>query len=43
VVAIVGPNGAGKSSIVDSIYLALFSGPQIDIRGGRKEHIVTRG
>lgn len=43
VVAIVGPNGAGKSSIVDSIYLALFSGAQIDIRGGRKEHVVTRG
>jgi len=43
VVAIVGPNGSGKSSIVDSIYLALFSRAQIDVRGGRKEHIVTRG
>lgn len=43
VVAIVGPNGSGKSSIVDSVYLALFSGAQIDIRGGKKEHIVTRG
>jgi exonuclease SbcC len=43
VVAIVGPNGAGKSSIVDSIYMALFMGRQVDVRGGKKEHVVTRG
>jgi len=43
VVAIIGPNGAGKSSIVDSIYMALFTGSQIDIRGGKKEHIITAG
>jgi exonuclease SbcC len=43
VVAIIGPNGAGKSSIVDSIYMALFMGAQPDVRGGKKEHIITRG
>ncbi len=43
VVSIVGPNGAGKSSLVDSIYIALLSGPTIDVRGGKKEFIVTRG
>jgi len=43
IVAIVGPNGAGKSSIIDSIYLALFSDVRPDIRGGRKEFIVMRG
>ena len=43
VVSIIGPNGAGKSSIVDSMYMALFSGKQIDVRGGKKEHIIMRG
>jgi len=43
VVSIVGPNGAGKSSLVDSIYLALFSDVKPDIRGGKKEFIVMRG
>ncbi|MCC6035156.1 MAG: AAA family ATPase [Desulfurococcaceae archaeon] len=43
VVAIIGPNGAGKSSIVDSMYIALFSGKQLDVRGGKKEHIIMRG
>jgi len=43
VVAIIGPNGAGKSSIVDSIYMALFTSRQVDIRGGRKEHIIAAG
>ncbi len=43
VISIVGPNGAGKSSIVDSVYVALLSGPTIDVRGGKKEFIVMRG
>lgn len=43
VISIVGPNGAGKSSIIDSIYIALFSDAKPDIRGGRKEFIVMRG
>ncbi len=43
IVAIIGPNGAGKSSIVDSIYMALFMGKQIDIRGGKKEHVIMVG
>ncbi|MCS7099661.1 MAG: SMC family ATPase [Sulfolobales archaeon] len=43
VVSIVGPNGAGKSSIIDSIYVALFTDTKPDIRGGKKEFLVTRG
>ncbi|MCX8185216.1 MAG: SMC family ATPase [Sulfolobales archaeon] len=43
VTSIVGPNGAGKSSIVDSIYIALFSDVKPDIRGGKKEFIVMKG
>lgn len=43
VISIVGPNGAGKSSIIDAIYIALFAGSNIDVRGGNKEYIVTRG
>lgn len=43
VVSIVGPNGAGKSSIIDSVYVALFSDAKPDIRGGKKEYIVMRG
>ncbi len=43
IVAIVGPNGAGKSSIVDSIYIALFTEARPDIRGTEKEFIVMRG
>lgn len=43
VISIVGPNGAGKSSIIDAIYIALFAGRNIDVRGGSKEYVVTRG
>jgi len=43
VVSIVGSNGAGKSSIIDSMYIALFSDAKPDIRGGKKEFIVMRG
>ena len=43
IIAIIGPNGAGKSSIVDAIYIALFAGDKIDIRGGKKEYIIMRG
>ncbi len=43
VLSIVGPNGAGKSSLIDSIYLALFSEAVPNIRGGKKEFIVMRG
>jgi exonuclease SbcC len=43
IIAIIGPNGAGKSSIIDAIYIALFAGDKIDIRGGKKEHIIMRG
>jgi exonuclease SbcC len=43
IIAIVGPNGAGKSSIVDSIYIALFTEARPDIRGMEKEFIVMRG
>ncbi|MEM0106405.1 MAG: SMC family ATPase [Zestosphaera sp.] len=43
IVAIVGPNGAGKSSIIESIYAALFTEANVDIRGHRKEFLVMRG
>jgi exonuclease SbcC len=43
ITAIIGPNGAGKSSIVDSIYIALFAGRNIDVRGGKKEYVIMRG